>query len=195
MLFCLSVFESPRTFHTKNAKSNDFTNNRVYCRMISPAFQNKTRWWWVVEARAGHHQGGLTAPGSRKGWSGAGDDQDVHLLFHLVGSGSWRSKHPWMNAMMTKYLLPIDLAPICCFNPWKLSKLRLASGSTWLRRAGLCHHMNFYHSYSSRYYNKKLVEDQGCKYVQLPCKGHGESPDPDVVSAFIRICRWAWHNI
>ena len=46
-----------------------------------------------------------------------------------------------------------------------------------------------FHSYSSRYYNKKLVEDQGCKYVQLPCKGHGESPDPDVVSAFIRICR------
>ena len=22
----------------------------------------------------------------------------------------------------------------------------------------------------SRYYNKKLVEEQGCKYVQLPCK-------------------------
>ena len=27
-----------------------------------------------------------------------------------------------------------------------------------------------YHSYSSRYYNKKLVEEQGCKYLQLPCK-------------------------
>ena len=33
---------------------------------------------------------------------------------------------------------------------------------------------------TGRFYRQKLVEEQGCKYVKLPCKGHGESPDAEV---------------
>jgi len=42
---------------------------------------------------------------------------------------------------------------------------------------------------TSRFYNKRTVEDNECKYVKLPCKGHGEAPDPDSVKTFIGICK------
>ena len=40
-----------------------------------------------------------------------------------------------------------------------------------------------------RFYKSKLVEEQGCKYVKLPLKGHGESPDEESVRAFIGVCK------
>lgn len=42
---------------------------------------------------------------------------------------------------------------------------------------------------TSRFYKSKLVEEQGCKYVKLPLKGHGESPDEESVRAFIGVCK------
>ncbi|KAH9628994.1 hypothetical protein HF086_001904 [Spodoptera exigua] len=32
---------------------------------------------------------------------------------------------------------------------------------------------------TSRFYDKKEVEETGCKYVKMQCRGHGETPSPD----------------
>ncbi|KAL3280723.1 hypothetical protein HHI36_003959 [Cryptolaemus montrouzieri] len=40
---------------------------------------------------------------------------------------------------------------------------------------------------TKRFYNKKEVEDEGCKYVKLPCRGHGECPSVDQTRAFIEL--------
>lgn len=32
---------------------------------------------------------------------------------------------------------------------------------------------------TSRFYDKKEVEDKDCKYVKLQCRGHGETPSPE----------------
>ena len=42
---------------------------------------------------------------------------------------------------------------------------------------------------TERFYNKALVEKNDCKYVKLSCKGHGETPSPDSVRAFVHICK------
>ncbi|KAJ9574878.1 hypothetical protein L9F63_007941, partial [Diploptera punctata] len=41
---------------------------------------------------------------------------------------------------------------------------------------------------TSRFYNKKDIEAQGCKYVKLKCRGHGETPSADMTKAFTEIC-------
>jgi mRNA-capping enzyme len=43
-------------------------------------------------------------------------------------------------------------------------------------------------TYTSRFYNKKQIEAEGCKYIKLKCRGHGETPSEDVVKAFFFIC-------
>ena len=42
---------------------------------------------------------------------------------------------------------------------------------------------------TDRFYNKNLVENNDCKYVKLSCRGHGETPSPDSVRAFVHICK------
>lgn len=42
---------------------------------------------------------------------------------------------------------------------------------------------------TGRFYNKRQVEDQGCKYLKLPCKGRGESPGEEACKTFIGICK------
>ena len=42
---------------------------------------------------------------------------------------------------------------------------------------------------TDRFYDKNIVEDNECKYVKLSCKGHGETPSPEAVKAFIGICK------
>lgn len=42
---------------------------------------------------------------------------------------------------------------------------------------------------TTRFYDKRLVEEQECKYVKLQCKGHGETPSEDAVKAFINVCK------
>jgi len=42
---------------------------------------------------------------------------------------------------------------------------------------------------TSRFYDKRFIEEQGCKYVKLQCRGHGETPPQEAVQAFINICR------
>jgi len=42
---------------------------------------------------------------------------------------------------------------------------------------------------TSRFYNKRFIEEQECKYVKLQCRGHGETPPQEAVQTFINICR------
>ena len=42
---------------------------------------------------------------------------------------------------------------------------------------------------TERYYNKDVVEENGCKYVKLICQGHGEAPDENTVNLFLKICK------
>nr|CAH7716055.1 unnamed protein product [Callosobruchus chinensis] len=40
---------------------------------------------------------------------------------------------------------------------------------------------------TSRYYSKKSIEDQNCRYVKLSCEGHGVAPSKRHVKRFIDI--------
>ena len=42
---------------------------------------------------------------------------------------------------------------------------------------------------TSRFYDREEVEEHGCAYVKLPCKGHGEAPDLTTTKTFIQICK------
>ncbi len=41
---------------------------------------------------------------------------------------------------------------------------------------------------TSRFYSRDSVSEQ-CKYVKLQCRGHGEAPSEEQVSAFNRLCQ------
>jgi len=41
---------------------------------------------------------------------------------------------------------------------------------------------------TSRYYSQYEVEDMGCAYVKIPCVGHGDLPNRQVVEFFLNIC-------
>lgn len=40
---------------------------------------------------------------------------------------------------------------------------------------------------TSRFYDKAEVEETGCKYVKMQCRGHGETPSPDQTREFISL--------
>ncbi|KAL1491661.1 hypothetical protein ABEB36_012223 [Hypothenemus hampei] len=40
---------------------------------------------------------------------------------------------------------------------------------------------------TSRFYNKSEIEEYGCRYVKLQCRGHGETPSPDQTRIFIEL--------
>jgi mRNA-capping enzyme len=41
---------------------------------------------------------------------------------------------------------------------------------------------------TSRFYSKKEIEAEGCRYVKFECRGHGETPSKEVEESFIYIC-------
>jgi len=41
---------------------------------------------------------------------------------------------------------------------------------------------------TSRFYNKRQIEAEGCKYMKLKCRGHGETPSEEMAKAFFMIC-------
>lgn len=41
---------------------------------------------------------------------------------------------------------------------------------------------------TTRYYSKIEVENMGCAYVKMPCVGHGDLPNWQVVEMFLEIC-------
>ena len=47
---------------------------------------------------------------------------------------------------------------------------------------------------TSRFYDKSVVEDNDCKYVKLACRGHGETPSPETVKAFVHLCKQYTQN-
>lgn len=38
---------------------------------------------------------------------------------------------------------------------------------------------------TDRFYDKQKIEDNGCKYIKLPCRGHGETPTVENTQLFI----------
>ncbi|XP_044012382.1 mRNA-capping enzyme-like [Aphidius gifuensis] len=42
---------------------------------------------------------------------------------------------------------------------------------------------------TSRFYDRQDIESYGCKYLKLPCRGHGETPDEQTTRAFVEICK------
>ncbi|KAM3962822.1 RNA guanylyltransferase and 5'-phosphatase mRNA capping enzyme [Aphomia sociella] len=40
---------------------------------------------------------------------------------------------------------------------------------------------------TSRFYDKKEIENMDCKYVKLQCRGHGETPSPEQTKLFIQL--------
>lgn len=40
---------------------------------------------------------------------------------------------------------------------------------------------------TSRFYDKEEVEGEGCKYLKLQCRGHGETPSTEQTHAFIEL--------
>ncbi|XP_026737815.1 mRNA-capping enzyme [Trichoplusia ni] len=40
---------------------------------------------------------------------------------------------------------------------------------------------------TSRFYDKSEVEEAGCKYVKMQCRGHGETPSPEQTREFIQL--------
>ncbi|XP_030752482.1 mRNA-capping enzyme [Sitophilus oryzae] len=42
-------------------------------------------------------------------------------------------------------------------------------------------------TFTSRFYNKAEIEEYGCKYVKLQCRGHGETPSKEQTHVFIEL--------
>lgn len=42
---------------------------------------------------------------------------------------------------------------------------------------------------TTRFYNRKSIEDHGCRYLKLQCKGHGETPSEDQTRTFVQVCK------
>lgn len=42
---------------------------------------------------------------------------------------------------------------------------------------------------TKRFYDRSEVEDSGCRYLKIPCKGRGETPNEVTTNAFVEICR------
>lgn len=42
-------------------------------------------------------------------------------------------------------------------------------------------------TYTSRFYNKVDVENEGCRYYKLQCRGHGETPSEEQTNIFINM--------
>lgn len=42
---------------------------------------------------------------------------------------------------------------------------------------------------TTRFYDRKTIEDYGCKYLKLQCRGHGETPSEEQTHTFVQVCR------
>ncbi|KAF7378830.1 mRNA-capping enzyme [Vespula maculifrons] len=42
---------------------------------------------------------------------------------------------------------------------------------------------------TTRFYDKKDLEAQGCKYLKLQCRGHGETPSDEQTRFFVQVCK------
>nr|XP_012221759.1 PREDICTED: mRNA-capping enzyme isoform X2 [Linepithema humile] len=42
---------------------------------------------------------------------------------------------------------------------------------------------------TTRFYDRKSIEDHGCKYLKLQCRGHGETPSLEQTHIFVEVCK------
>lgn len=42
-------------------------------------------------------------------------------------------------------------------------------------------------TFTKRFYRHRLIEDRGCNYLKLQCRGHGETPSVEQTNTFIRL--------
>ncbi|CAK9828448.1 mRNA-capping enzyme [Anthophora retusa] len=42
---------------------------------------------------------------------------------------------------------------------------------------------------TSRFYDKKKLEQYGCNYLKLQCRGHGETPSEEQTRTFVQVCK------
>lgn len=42
-------------------------------------------------------------------------------------------------------------------------------------------------TYTNRFYDQQEVEERGCKYIKLQCRGHGETPSVEQTNTFISL--------
>ncbi|XP_076223556.1 mRNA-capping enzyme-like [Nomia melanderi] len=42
---------------------------------------------------------------------------------------------------------------------------------------------------TTRFYDKKALEEYGCKYLKLQCRGHGETPSEEQTKTFVQVCK------
>ncbi|XP_054711493.1 mRNA-capping enzyme-like [Uloborus diversus] len=68
----------------------------------------------------------------------------------------------------------------CTFTPSML----IASASCQKMKIGLWIDL----TNTTRFYDKREVEEHGIKYIKLQCRGHGECPSKDQVNTFIQLC-------
>ncbi|XP_062536509.1 mRNA-capping enzyme [Armigeres subalbatus] len=71
--------------------------------------------------------------------------------------------------------MPIE----CCFTPDMLFQVM----KTYKVKIGLWIDL----TNTNRFYDRREIEDNGCQYVKLQCRGHGETPTVEQTRAFIEI--------
>lgn len=42
---------------------------------------------------------------------------------------------------------------------------------------------------TTRFYDKRCLEQYGCKYLKLQCRGHGETPSEEQTRTFVQVCK------
>ncbi|KZC05483.1 mRNA-capping enzyme, partial [Dufourea novaeangliae] len=42
---------------------------------------------------------------------------------------------------------------------------------------------------TTRFYDKENLEEYGCKYLKLQCRGHGETPSDEQIKTFVQVCK------
>lgn len=40
---------------------------------------------------------------------------------------------------------------------------------------------------TTRFYDKADIQAEGCKYIKLQCRGHGETPSPEQTATFVSL--------
>lgn len=78
--------------------------------------------------------------------------------------------HRFDDQVPEEYRFPVDFV----FNSMKSYKVKVG---LWIDLTN-----------TSRFYDKDEVEANGCSYVKMQCKGHGETPAEDQTKAFINVC-------
>lgn len=93
----------------------------------------------------------------------------------LIGSRFLAFKTPLDEKYDDQVAVENRFTPNMLFNAMKAYKVKIG---LWIDLTN-----------TSRFYDKTAVENNDCKYVKLACRGHGETPSPETVKAFVHLCK------